>query len=157
MKETLFWTLISLLNWTAIGNDEMVIEPVVKSLSELSVEEIQSFEDILAKKLYALDHIRYAKEIGEDAYVEDEYFSTDSFLYSRCAVVANGLKVYDHVLSNPKDFPKDIEFEAILTIAQKAYEKKTGNVWTYVSKTNYEAYSNESGWSGEKIEDIHPN
>jgi len=152
MKETLFWTLISLLNWGAVGNDEIVIEPVVISLSKLNIEEIQSFEDILAQKLYDLDAEKYAKEIGEEAYINnDKYFPTDGFLYSRCAVVANGEEIYSHILNSPKDFPKDIEFEALLTIARKAYEKKTGGVWEYVSKTSYETYSNKSGWKNNQI------
>jgi len=151
MKETLFWTLISLLNWGAVGDDEIVIKPVVTSLSELSIEEIQSFEDILAQKLYSLDAEKYAKEIGKEAYVsDDKHFSADGFLYSRCVVVSNGEKIYNHILNKPKDFPKDIEFEALLTIAQKAYEKKTGDDWNYVSKTNYETYSNKPGW--EKVD-----
>ena len=146
----MFWTLISLLNWGAAGNDEQVIEPVVTSLSELSIDEIKSFEDNLAQKLYELDAKRYAKEIGDDAYInDDEYFSTDGFLYSRCAVVANGKELYNHVITKPEDFPKDIEFEVLLTIAQKAYEKKTGSVWNYTSSINYETYSNESGWKSQ--------
>jgi len=147
MKEAVFWSLIALFNWDETGDDEAVIEPVVNALAKLSVEEIYSFEEVLARKLHALDTRSHAKEIGEDAYVsEEEYFSVDGFLYSRCVVVANGEEFYNHILNNSKDFPKDMEFEAILGIAQEAYEQKTGKEWEYASDADYETYSNTVGW-----------
>ena len=147
MKEAAFWTLISLFNWGATGDDEAVIKPVVDSLSELSIEEIYTFEEILTEKLHAQDAEKYAKEIGEGAYLNDEqYFSVDGFLYSRCVIVANGEEFYKQILRSPSDFPKDMWFEALLEIAPKAYEKKTGKEWAYVSKLSYETYSNKSGW-----------
>ena len=147
MKEAAFWTLITLFNWGATGDDEAVIKPVVDALSELSTEEIYAFEEILTEKLHALDAKKYAKEIGEDAYVNDEqYFSVDGFLYSRCVIVANGEEFYEHIIKSPTDFPKDMDFEALLYVAQKAYEKKTGKEWGHVSKLSYETYSNKSGW-----------
>lgn len=147
MKEAAFWALISLFNWGASGDDEAVIKPVVDSLSKLNTEEIYAFEDILTEKLHALDEKKYAKEIGKYAYVNDEqYFSVDGFLYSRCVVVANGKEFYEQILKSPVDFPKDMDFEALLAIAPKAYEKKTGKEWEYVSKLSYETYSNKSGW-----------
>jgi len=147
MKEAAFWTLISLLNWGATGDDEAVIKPVVDSLSELSAEEIYGFEEILTERLHALDAEKYAKEIGEDAYVNNEqHFSVYGFLYSRCVIVANGEEFYEQILKLPKDFPKDMEFEALLEIAAKAYEKKTRKEWKYVSQLSYETYSNKAGW-----------
>lgn len=147
MKEAAFWTLISLFNWGAAGDDEAVIKPVVDSLSELSIEEIYSFEDILTAKLHALDAEKYATEIGEDAYVnEEKYFSVDGFLYSRCVIVANGEEFYNQILKSPSDFPKDMEFEALLEVARKAYEKKTGEEWSFTSKLSYETFSNKAGW-----------
>ncbi len=136
-----------MLNWEEAGDDEAVVEPVVEYLSRLSNEEIFAFEELLAQKLHALDTKPHAKEIGEDAYVNaDEYFSVDGFLYSRCVVVANGNELFEHVLHNPNDFPKDMEFEAILYAAQEAYEQKNGKEWDHVSPTDYETYKNSSGW-----------
>ena len=147
MKEATFWLIISLLNWSAAGNDDAVIEPAVAKLSKMSEAQIISFSELLAEKLFALDTLRHAKEIGEDAYINDEmYFSVDLFLYARCVVVANGKELYEQVLTNPQAFPKDLEFEALLYIASKAYERKTGKKLDYQTKLSYETYANKDGW-----------
>jgi hypothetical protein len=147
VKETDFWNYINKLNWDETGDDDAVIEPAIKALSKLDVQEIYDFEEILSQKLFALDTINHAKEIGEDAYKnESEYFSKDAFLYARCVIVANGKDCFEHMLSNPKDFPKDMEFEALLSISQEAYELKTDQEWEFVAKTDYETFSNKAGW-----------
>jgi len=147
MNENEFWSIIGMLNWEESGDDEAVVEPVVNYLSQKTDEEIFQFEELLAQKLFALDTKVHAKEIGEDAYVnEDEYFSVDGFLYSRCVVVANGKELFQNVLENPKEFPKDMEFEAILYVAQEAYEQKNDKEWEYVCPTDYETYKNANGW-----------
>jgi hypothetical protein len=147
MTEVVFWALLSLLNWDKSGDDTAVIEPVIIALSEKSAEEILQFEDILAEKLHSLDTISHAKEIGEDSFVDEmKYFSADWFLYARCVVVANGDELYKEVLSHPKEFPKDMEFEALLSIGPSAYARKTGKEYSYVTKVSYETYSNIRGW-----------
>ena len=147
MNEQEFWKIIGLLDWDEAGDDDAVVEPVVNYLAEKSNEEIFQFEELLAQKLQALDTKAHAKEIGEDSYTEDDqYFSVDGFLYSRCVVVANGKELFEKVLSNPKEFPKDMEFEAILYVAQEAYEQKNDEEWEYVSPTDYETYKNSAGW-----------
>ena len=147
MNECEFWSIIGMLDWNESGDDEAVVEPVVDFLSQKSDEEIFQFEELLSQKLHSLDTKAHAKEIGEDAYVNDEkYFSVDGFLYSRCIIVANGKELFDHVLHNPSEFPKDMEFEAILYMAQQAYEQKNDKEWEYVSPTDYETYKNVSGW-----------
>ncbi len=147
MNENEFWNIIGKLDWDQSGDDEGVVEPVVDALSKMSDEDIFQFEELLSQKLFALDTKAHAKEIGEDAYInDDEYFSPDSFLYSRCIVVANGKELFNHILQNPKEFPKDMEFEAILYVAQEAYEQKNDKEWGYVSSTDYETYKNVSGW-----------
>ncbi len=147
MNENEFWSIIGMLNWDEAGDDEAVVEPVVDYLSRMSNEEIFQFEEFLAKKLYALDTKAHAKEIGEDAYLNDEkYFSVDSFLYSRCVVVANGRELFEAVLKSPSEFPKDMEFEAILSVSQEAYEQKNDKEWDHVCATDYETYKNTNGW-----------
>ena len=147
MNENEFWSIIGMLNWEESGDDEAVVEPVVNYLSQKTDEEIFQFEELLAQKLFALDTKAHVKEIGEDAYVnEGEYFSVDGFLYSRCVVVANGKELFQNVLENPNEFPKDMEFEAILYVSQEAYEQKNDKEWEYVSPTDYETYKNASGW-----------
>ena len=147
MNENEFWNIIGIFDWDEAGNDEGVLESAIEYLSKKDDEEIFLFEEILAQKLHALDTEAHAKEIGDDAYVDQtKHFSVDGFLYSRCVVVANGKELFDEVLENPKEFPKDMEFESILYLAQEAYEQRNDKEWEYVSPTDYETFKNKNGW-----------
>ncbi|AYN27062.1 DUF4240 domain-containing protein [Buttiauxella sp. 3AFRM03] len=154
MTEATFWLIISLFNWSAEGGDYAVIEPAVVELSEKSEQEILAFDEILTQKLYALDTVAHAKEIGKGSYVEGashlggpEYFSPDMFLYVRCGLVANGRAMYEKVFVDPKAFPKDLDFEALLMVASIAYERKTGKEFDPApTKFSYETFSNKTGW-----------
>jgi Protein of unknown function (DUF4240) len=147
MDENEFWKIIDMFDWKYEGNDDKVLKKAINYLSKKSNEEIFAFEDILSELLYNLDGIEYARNIGEDAYVdENTYFSVDSFLYSRCVVVANGRALYYEMLNNPDDMPEDVEFESLLYIAREAYEKKNDEEFDYVPKYDYETYSNEGKW-----------
>ncbi len=147
MNDEIFWRIINLLNWKKTGDDNAVLKYSVQALSEMEVSEIEKFEDIMSEKLFTLDTLEHAKEIGEEAYREGKYFSNDWFLYCRCCVVANGNLFYKKVLKNAKSFPKDLEFEALLSIAREAYEMKTNEEWNYFNdKISYETYSNGEGW-----------
>lgn len=149
LTEAEFWSIIDDLDWEKTGNNEAVIAPVVKRLSEFSAEAIQSFQDILSEKLYHLDGKRYAQHIGESAYQTDEIFSVDVFLYARCCVVANGKDFYESVLQQPNQMPKDLTFGALLRVAAEAYELKTGERFQYIPAYIYETYANSNGWEGE--------
>ena len=126
MSDDIFWRIIGLFNWKKSGDDDAVMEPAVKALAEMAIDDIKQFEDILHEKLFALDTEAHAREIGEDAYEPGKYFSPDWFLYTRCVVVANGPKFYGSVLSDPQKMPKDMEFESLLTLAPTAFERKNG-------------------------------
>jgi hypothetical protein len=125
-----------------------VIAPAVAALAQMSVADIKRFEDTLADKLYALDTEAHAREIGEEAFVPGKTFSVDWFLYERCAVVANGSRYYESVLADPTQMPKDMEFEALLSVGSTAHERKTGHHLDHVTPLSYETYSNEAGWRG---------
>jgi len=147
MSEEVFWRIIGLLSWKKLGDDDAVIKPAVTALSQMTVDDIQRFEAILAEKLFALDTEAHASEIGESAYKdEDHHFSVDEFLYARCVVVANGRDIYATILADPKQMPKDCEFEVLLTIGSEACAKKTGQELDYVSPICYETFSNQNGW-----------
>lgn len=152
MSEDVFWRIIGLFNWKKTGDDDEVLKPAVTALSVMSVEDIQRFNDILAEKLFALDTEAHAREVGEYAYREGEYFSGDGFLYSRCVVVANGRSLFEAVLNDPKQMPKDMDFEAILSLAGQAFEEQTGAEFEYDSPVSYESFSNKSGWQNVKFE-----
>jgi len=147
MSEDVFWRIIGLFNWKKLGDDDAVIDPAVKALAKMSQEQILQFEDILGEKLYALDTAAHAKEIGEEAFQPGKYFSVDWFLYSRCVVVANGRKLFESVIADPTQMPKNCEFEALLSVARQAYENKTGMEFDHISPFCYETYSNRNGWN----------
>jgi hypothetical protein len=149
MKEIEFWRIVGLLNWKRTGDDDAVLKPAVKELSKKSIEEIALFEELLAQKLYALDTKAHAINIGEDAYVnESTHFSVDWFLYARCCVVANGKELYESVRTDPTEFPHDVEFESLLSLAARAYEAKTGKECEgFNTSVSYETFSNRAGWT----------
>jgi hypothetical protein len=148
MNEQDFWRVIILFDWEKTGEDDAVLKPAIEALSNLSLENISKFEELLSQKLYALDTKAHAQNIGEDSWSDGKYFSVDGFLYARCCVVANGLELYESVLKDPTEFPKDIEFEALLGLARMAYEAKTKQECEgFDTSVSYETYSNEAGWS----------
>jgi hypothetical protein len=143
-----FWRCIEMLDWEKCGDDDSVIEPAVEWLSKKSEREITAFANTLSEKLHRLDGETFAKEIGKDAYKgPHERFARNWFLRVRCCVVANGSDYYKEVLAHPQAMPKDLEFEAVLRIAPKAFERKTGRKMPHGTKYNYETFANKEGWS----------
>ena len=130
LKETAFWQLIELLDWTKETN-MAIIEPLIKKLSSLHVAHIYNFQEILSQKLYQLDQKKYAENIGQFAYQEGDYFSVDHFLHVRACVVANGKEAYEEVVTTPQKMFKDLTFEPLLSVASIAYERKTKKSFIY--------------------------
>lgn len=149
MDDNEFWRIISLFDWKKTGDDDAVLRPAVKELAKQSADDIAAFEEVLSQKLYALDTKAHARNIGKDAYVGDgDHFPVDWFLYARCCVVANGRELYEAVLNAPEQFPKDLEFEALLGLAGAAYEAKTGEEYEgFETSVSYETFSNRAGWA----------
>ena len=117
---------------------------VVAKLVAMPVVNIYLFADKLSEKLYQLDtRLHGAAYLANEG---DDYLSVDDFLYVRCAVVAEGKDYYEQVLANPGEFPDAISFEPLLSLADKAYETKTGREFDYHPTINYETYSNQEGW-----------
>ena len=94
-----FWNTIALLDWRD-EEDAKVIEPVVNYLAQQPLAHIYRFSDILSEKLWQLDTRSHAQVFLDDP-EEEGYLSSDDFLYTRCAVVANGQAYYEKVLYNP--------------------------------------------------------
>ena len=150
MTDEQFWQIIRLLDWKK-NDDASVTAPAIAALSQYPAEDIAAFDELLAQKLYALDGRRYAEQTGQRAYSDDPKrpFSVDGFLYSRCAVVANGKVFYEKVLQNPALMPQNYTFEPLLYLAEKAYCAKTGREdYDYVPQTSPETFSNPNGWPG---------
>ncbi len=147
--ETDFWDVIEMLDWTQEDDDEKIVEPLIAFLADRPISHIYRFSDMLAEKLWRLDTYAHAKVFLDDP-EEEGYLSVDDFLYTRCAVVANGKAYYEKILKNPQLTPPDLTFEPLLYIALKAYKRKTGKNFTTVSAYNYETYSNKKGWQNLK-------
>lgn len=143
-KDEDFWKIIGMLNWSATS-DEAIIAPAVEFLSQQPLPDIYRFADILSEKLWQLDTRSHAQNLLHQQ--EDDYLSVDDFLYSRCAVVANGKHFFEDILNAPSSMPEDVTFEPLLAVAPEAYERKTGKRFTAVSAYNYETYSNKNGWA----------
>lgn len=148
MNEDIFWEVVSLFDWKKSDDYDTVLKPGLKKLISMKSDDIQQFAEILAEKLYDLDGIEYASNIGEGSYKGDkDFFSVDSFLYARCYVVANGKDYYYSILNDPIKMPKDMEFEAILYLADEAYNEKTNTEDEILdTKFSYETFSNKEKW-----------
>lgn len=140
MKEEMFWDIISFI-------DEEDTEPAVKALAKLGVRSIKQFEEALSYKLFQLDTMEHARNIGIYSYDEaKDHFSADLFLYFRCAVIAKGKEFFESVLTDPALMPKGDTFEPLLELAAEAYERRTGKDFDYDPGCDYETFSNVKGW-----------
>ena len=149
-SEDSFWAVIEQLDWSQ-EEDELILAPAIEFLSQLDPSGIYRFQDILAQKLSLLDKQSYAEQIGEDAFQLNQSFSSDNFLYARCCAIANGKSFFEAVLADPTQMPKDLTFEPLLYLAQKAFHKKTGLEFDYFPTTNFETYSNANGWENDLL------
>jgi hypothetical protein len=149
VNEEVFWALIASLDWDETGDDDAVLAPVVRALSSMPVEQIFGFDDLLAEKLYTLDTRDIARGVyrGQiDPDDGDQYISADDFLYSRCAILANGKESFEATLRSPLDVPQDLEFEVLLSAASTAYEAKVGQQYEHLTPLSWESFSNQAGW-----------
>jgi Protein of unknown function (DUF4240) len=144
LSDAQFWQIIDLLDWSKKDYAE-TLAPAVTALSKMPIACIYLFKDKLSEKLYALDTKAHAKFYMQKE--EDGYFSADYFLYTRCAVVAEGKKYYEKVLKKPSEFPNDIDFEHLLSLANEAYKLKTGKEFNYTPTFNYETHQNQKSWA----------
>ncbi|MDX1960664.1 MAG: DUF4240 domain-containing protein [Leptospiraceae bacterium] len=138
MNEEIFWSIISLLNFSGQNSNEL-IRPCINRLSDFEPEDIYQFEEILAEKLFAIDGKQFANSMNL-------YFSVDSFLYKRCGAIAKGKNFYHELLKNPFLFSEVESFEPILYIAERAYRIRTG-LELEPSTLSYETYSNQTAWT----------
>lgn len=144
MSENDFWDLINLIDWSK-RNDEHKLKPIATALAKKTRTDIKRFAERLAYVLYQLDTRAHGMCLAEPLGDCEDYVSPDSFLYARCWVVAKGRKVYKGVLLDPEKFDEN-EFEALLYIANKAWEEKTGDDFEYETGLDYESFSNQKGW-----------
>lgn len=144
--ETRFWSLIDRIDREKLNRGEgfeyQAIEPLTSALQALSREELESFENKMAEKLFAIDGSRYAAAAGEAG------GSDDAFLYVRCFVLASGRDVYQSIVEDPAKMPTSLDqwCEALLSAVPQAWERKTGEQWDHSPDPSYETGSNEARW-----------
>lgn len=146
MNEELFWEILDSFNWKKSGNDDAVMLPAVKRLAALLVEDIFTFANILAEKLYQLDAKRYAEACypGQDI----NHISGDAFLYDRCSVLINGRHFYEEVVNMPQKWPVGFEFESLIYLPWRAYTRKTKDEnYPHCTPLSMETCSNKAGWN----------
>lgn len=147
LSEDDFWAIIDRLDWSRTGDDERVVAPAVQALSALGKKQIQAFEERLSHCLYLLDTREHARHLGAGpAAGPGEYVSADGFLYARCAAVANGKAVYEAARHDPSLMPREVEFEALLDLANAAHVARYGDDLDYETGCNRESFSNAEGW-----------
>ena len=138
-----FWKIIDLIDWSKKPAKNK-LQPAIKRLAKMPVSAIYIFADKLSEKLYRLDTKQHAQAYSANE--PDNFISVDDFLYARCAVVAEGSEYYEKVLNDPSQMPKNLVFEPILSLADYAFEQKTGEEFNYIPTFNYETHSNLAGW-----------
>lgn len=147
MSDDDFWQCIDLLDWSTTEPAD-VVELLVRHRAARPVEAIGGFHRNLSGKLFDLDRLEFARQIGTYSFGSAAGFSPDHFLDVRAAVVANGRRFYDEVVADPERMPKDLEFEELTTVAERAYSRKTGRTPLFLGAKPTETYSNTDGWRG---------
>lgn len=148
MSEDTFWRIIGLFDWSKTGDDDAVMAAARRALASMDEARIDSFDELLAQRLHALDTEAHAREIGEEAW-DGEYVSADWFLYVRCAAVANGREIYESALRDPARMVKDVEFESLLYLPSAAWSVATAADsmdYPHQSSVSVETFANKAGW-----------
>ena len=146
LEESKFWKFIALIDWEQKENKK-ILRPIIKALADTDESAINQFSESLAFHLRQLDGPAFTKSLKTN----ELGFSADTFLYARCLVVAKGEKFYKKVLAKPENMPVDEDFEALLYVAEKAYQQKTGKSYQYVPTINYESFFNQQLWREQAI------
>lgn len=143
-RKQFFEIIMDICDWDVMGDDEKVLSPLIAYLSQQPDETIFSFDEIMAELLFELDTKKNFKRARR-------YYthSDDSFLYSRCCALINGEDYYEKAKAGKVSDLWQMEFEAILGVPMRAWEKKHGEDsgnYPYLTTKSYETGSNVEGW-----------
>ncbi len=144
-KYDFFWTTMELCDWKKEGDDDKVLKPVIKYLSEQSDHIIFEFDDLMTELLYHLD----TEKLAEQCEKVDSQMCDDTFLYSRCVALINGPAYYEKVKQGTEENVWNMEFESLLYVPQKAWALKhqsSVDEYPHISPLSYETGSNKDGW-----------
>ncbi|MGW3661364.1 DUF4240 domain-containing protein [Streptomyces sp. NPDC005151] len=140
MNENTFWQFIDDCRPPTPDPDAQEMAAALTArLSAGPLAAVIGFAERLSWALYRLDRKEYGREL-----------SSDSFLYTRAAVVAAGRETYEIVLQDPARFVPYatglIWAESLLYVPDRVYEHITGEEWDRRTRYSYESYSNTAGW-----------
>lgn len=129
MDKAQFWRLIEDAKREGDGDCEEQVDCLGQSLAHLTPEELISFDWILD----VLRDAAYRWDLWAAGQLINGLCSDDGFEYFRCWLIARGQTVYENALKDPDsladivdpDFD-DAECEALLYVAMRVYEEKTG-------------------------------
>lgn len=142
-KFKFFWDTMELCDWDHEGDDDLVLAPVIKYLSEQDDDKIFLFDDLMSELLYELD----TKKLGDQCQKLTGFLSSDAFLYSRCVALINGPKYYEEAKKGRHKEMWSMEFEALLYVPQWAWERNHAEEYPHISPLSFETGSNTEGWS----------
>lgn len=126
MDEATFWNVIDTAVRDADGDMEQAEESLLRDLSSREPAAIEHFQQILQSKL----DDAYLWDLWGAAYIINGGCSDDSFEYFRCWLISRGRAVYEAAIANPDssaDLASPGEFESLLYVALRAYEKVAGS------------------------------
>ena len=144
-KFRFFWDTMELCDWSQEGNDDKVLMPVIRFLSEQNDSVIFEFHDQMSELLYELD----TKKLFEQYRKECGYSSGDDFLYSRCVALINGPQFYENAKKGKQKNIWNMEFEALLYVPAEAWaikHEKDAAEFPHFSPFSYETGSNKDAW-----------
>jgi hypothetical protein len=156
-----FWRLIGLVQGHV---DPDSIERLIAALAELPTSEIESFDDRLHEVVHELDGPAwYEQPVNDPGVTElqleaflvellageaDDTLAVDGFLFARAAVVSAGRETYQQVLADPRTFAgdRDSRAQALLFVAQRAYERVASDHYDHVPPHDVGTGSNIALW-----------
>jgi len=146
MTDEEFWKLISLADLKLIDQEDCLggVKPIIEALSQMRPGDICHFEEIMSRKLYALDYADLYDELESGA---------DSFLYQRCYAVVSGHRFYVNTFSEDKRKLGEFDWcQSLVSVAQNAWEESQDSDWCFTASVSYETGCNEEGYkSGAKL------
>ncbi len=127
MDTTTFWKLIEDAKQRSGGDPERQVAVLTDALADLEASDIVAFD----ARLDQFMALSYTRELWAAAYIINGGCSDDCFDYFRGWLIAQGETVFHNALHDPETLaevvePEEAELEAILYVAQEAYERKTG-------------------------------
>jgi len=132
LSEAEFWSMIDDAR-KRVRDDEHLADELITVLSSQPTEKAFAFQH----QFEALSRLSYRSELWCAAYVACGGCSDDAFDYFRAWLIGRGKEAFYHALEDPDSLVKQFDLirksgaipenEILLSVAAKAYQKKTGN------------------------------